>query len=186
MTKRFGVWDDAAHTGEWVALIGQLFLTAAGGWPSVTSGCAVPTATERATNKQTLYTLDFDTTTKEYAEFTVAMPSDWNGGTVTAVFYWTHAATTTNFGVCWGLQGEAYANDETLDLAVGTAQEAVDTGGTTDDLYVSPATAAITIAGTPAANELVQFRVYRAPADAGDNMAVDAKLIGIMLNYTRS
>jgi len=166
--------------------VGQLFLTAAGGWPTVVSGCAITTVSGMATNLQSLYTLDFDTTVKELAEWTVAMPSDWDGGTVTATFYWAHGTAATNFGVCWGLRGRSYANDEALDQAMGTAQESVDTGGTANDLYVTSGTVAITLGGTPAASELVQLRVYRDPLNANDNLAVDAKLIGVMINYVRT
>jgi hypothetical protein len=163
---------------------GQLFLSASGGWPSTTSGCAANAKSELATYKQNVYSLDFDASTEEYAEWTVAMPSDWNAGTITAIFYWTHGATTTNFAVIWGLQGGSYGNDDSIDLAWGTAQEVTDTGGTTNDVYISGSTAAITLANTPAANEFVQLRVYRKAAAAGDTLAVDAKLLGVMVTYT--
>ena len=164
---------------------GQIYLSAAGMWPSTTSGCATNTKTELSTNKVNIYTLDFDTTTQEYAEVTVVMPSDWDAGTITAVFYWTHGATDTNFGVTWELGGRSYANSDALDQAMGTIQEIVDTGGTTGDLYITSATPSITITGATA-SEMVQFRVGRQVADAGDTLAIDAKLIGVMINYTRS
>ena len=44
----------------------------------------------------------------------------------------------------------------------------------------------MTVAGSPGAEELVVFEVYRDPADAGDTMAVDAYLIGVKLHYTTS
>jgi len=113
------------------------------------------------------------------------MPSDWDGGTVTAVFYWTHAATDTNFGVVWGCQGRSYQNDEALDQAFGGAEEVADAGGTTNDLYISSATGAITIAGA-GASELVQFRIYRDPTDGSDTMAIDARLLGVMISFGRS
>jgi len=53
-------------------------------------------------------------------------------------------------------------------------------------MYISAATAAITWAGTPAAGELIILTVARKPGEAGDTLAVDAKLIGIQLTYTRS
>jgi hypothetical protein len=45
-------------------------------------------------------------------------------------------------------------------------------------------TPAITIANTPAASDLVQFRIFRDVAN--DNLAVDAMLIGVMVAYTRA
>ena len=167
------------------ATSGQLFLSAAGMWPSTTNGCAANTQVELGTNDVDVYVLDFDATTQEYAQATLVMPSDWNAGTIMATFYWTHAATTTNFGVVWGCQGRSYANSDALDQALGTAQEIADTGGTTNDLYISSATSAITITGA-AASELVQFRVYREATDGSDTMAIDARLLGVMISFTRT
>ena len=164
---------------------GQIFLSAAGMWPSTTNGCAANTQVELTTNDVDIYVLDFDATSAEYAQATLAMPSDWNASTVTVTFYWTHAATTTNFGVVWGCQARSYANDEALDQAFGTAQEIADTGGTTNDLYISSATSAITITGATA-SELVQFRVYREATDGSDTMAIDARLLGAMITFGRT
>lgn len=164
---------------------GQIFLSAAGMWPSTTSGCALNSKTELSTNKVNLYTLDFDASTIEYAECSVVMPSDWNAGTVTAKFYWMHDSTTTNFKVAWAIQGRSYADTDALDQAMGTAIQTNDTGGTTNALYISPQTAAITITGA-GASELVQFRVYRVATDGtNDTLAIDAKLLGVMINFTR-
>lgn len=153
-------------------------------WPSGTTGAAAPAKTEQSTNKQNFYTIDFDTTTQEYAEATVAMPSDYDGGTVTAVFYWTATGTSTN-NVQWALQGRSYGDLETLDQAWGTAQTVSDAHSSTAlQLQITSATSAITLAGTPAASELVQFRVYRDVAN--DNLAVDAMLIGVMITFSRA
>ena len=148
-----------------------------------TNGAASGTA-ETTTNKVMIKTLDFDATTQEFAQFYVAFPKSWNEGTVTAEFFWSHPSTTTNFGVVWQLAGVALSNDDALDTAFGTEQTATDTGGTTDDLYVSPETSAITIAGTPAAGDMCVFQAARAPSNGSDTMAVDARLHGIKLYYT--
>jgi hypothetical protein len=129
-------------------------------------------------------TLDFDTTTSESAQFMIGMPKKWNESTITFVPYWSHAATTTNFGVAWELSAVAVSNDDTLDVAFGTPQTSVDTGGTTDDLYVGPESSAITVGGTPAEIDMINFRIARAVADGGDTMAIDAKLIGVKVFYT--
>lgn len=139
---------------------------------------------EMATNDVMVDTLDFDPTTDEFAQFSIRMPKSWNEGTVAAVFVWSHAATTTNFAVVWGLQAVAISNDDALDAAFGTAQTVTDTGGTTNDLYESAETAAVTVAGTPAEGDMVIFRVYRDANAGGDNLAVDARLHGVMLFYT--
>lgn len=151
--------------------------------PRTTNGAAIGTV-EMTTNKNMVKTLDFDATTQEFAQFNIRMPKSWNEGTVTFVPVWSHAATVTNFGVVWGLDAVAISDDDTLDVAFGTEQTSADTGGTTNDLYHGPESSAITIAGTPTTNDLVQYRIHRNPAHASDTMAVDARLHGVTVHYT--
>lgn len=152
-------------------------------YPCTTNGAAIGSV-ETSTNKVMLKTLDFDATTAEYAQFAICMPKSWNLGTVSATFVWSHAATATNFGVTWGIQAVALSNDDAADAAFGTAIYIDDTGGTTNDIYMSSTTASVTIAGTPAAKDYVIFQVLRNPADTDDTMAVDARLHGITLYHT--
>lgn len=166
---------------------GQINLTAAGLWPSTTNGAAQNAKVESATNKQNVYVIDFaDGATQLNAEATLVMPSDWDGGTVTATFYWMVNSTSTN-SVVWQCQGRSYGDAETLDQAFGTAVTVTDAGsGTANQVLKSAATAAITLSGTPAASELVQFRVFRDPANGSDNLAATARLLGVMIAYTRT
>ena len=161
----------------------SLWIPAAGMRPSSTGGCATLALVATSANQPDVSSLDFDGVTAEYAQFWVRMPKSWDEGTLTAQFYWSHAATTTNFGVRWGLQGVAMSDDDAIAVAYGTAQEVTDTGGTTNDIYVSPATSALTVAGTPVAGDMVAFRTYRLPTDAADTMAIDARLMGIAIFY---
>jgi hypothetical protein len=155
-------------------------------WPSTTSGAAANTKVEYTTNDQDLYHLDFDQTNQEFAQATVVMPSDWNGGTVTATFYWTATGTSTN-SVVWECQGRSYGDLETIDQSWGTPQEIADAhSATANQVQITSATPAITLAGTPAAGELVQFRVARDPANGSDTLAADARLIGVLITYTRT
>lgn len=139
---------------------------------------------ETTTNKVMIRTLDFDAATIEYAQFQIQMPKGWNEGTVSALFVWSHAATATNFGVVWGVQAVAVSDDDALDVAFGSAVTITDTGGTTNDLYRSSETGAVTIAGTPAENDVVVFQVYRDATNGADTMAIDARLHGVALFYT--
>lgn len=152
--------------------------------PSSTGGCSTLTTIASAANQPDIVTLNFDATTQEYAQFSIAMPKKWNEGTVTFKAYWSHAATTTNFGVVWDLQAVAVSDDDAIAVAYGTAQTSTDTGGTTNDLYVSPESSAITVAGTPAAEDMVFFRLSRVTGNGSDTMAIDARLHGIMLYVT--
>lgn len=147
---------------------------------------AAPGSVEMSTNKNMFETLDFDATTQEFAQFSIRMPKGWNEGTVTFIPVWSHAATATNFGVAWGLAAVAISNDDAGDVAFGTAQTSVDTGGTTNDIYQGPESSAITIAGTPAEGDWVLFQVNRTVSDAGDTMAIDARLHGLVLFITNN
>ena len=175
-----------AVEGAAVRLAGKetIYIPAGAIRPSATGGCAAVTTVATTANQPDLNYLAFDTTTQEYAQFSVAFPKSWDEGTVTAQFFWAHGATVTNFGVVWNLQGVAESNDDPIAAAYGTAQQIADTGGTTNDLYVTSETPAITLAGTPAEGDLTQFRISRVTGDGSDTLGVDAWLLGIKLHFT--
>lgn len=156
-------------------------IMAGGMTPSASGGCAALATIASSANQPDIQTLDFDSTTVEYAQFSIPMPISWNEGTVTFAPIWSHAATTTNFGVVWQLQGVAASNDDPIAVAFGTVQTSTDTGGTTNDIYIGPESSAITLAGTPTAGDVAFFRVARLTTDGNDNMAIDARLHGIVL-----
>lgn len=161
-----------------------IYIAAAAMTPSATGGCAALANIASAANQPDIQTLNFDPTTQEFAQFSFVMPKKWNEGTVTYRAHWSHAATTTNFGVAWEMQGLAVGDDDAIAAAYGTAVAVTDTGGTTNDLYTTAESAAVTLSGSPAAEDMVFFRVARAPANGSDNMAIDARLHGITLYVT--
>jgi len=140
---------------------------------------------EFGTNDVDLYLADFDAATDEFMQWTVVMPSDYDGGTVTAVFYWAANSASTE-DVVWGLQGRSYGDSDAIDQAWGNAQTVQDANNAANDVNISAATAAITLAGTPAASEVVQFRAYRDADAVADDLAADARLIAIRVTFTRS
>jgi hypothetical protein len=158
----------------------EIFIPAYQMWPSTTNGSSAITKTEYTTNDQDLQSLDFDQTTQEHAQFTLVMPDDWNAGTITFKAWWTAAAGSAAQTVEWNLQARAYANDDAIDAAWGTAIEVSDALIATGDIHVTSESAELTIANTPSAGELVQFRVYR---DIADTLAADARLLGIKIYY---
>jgi len=155
------------------------------GWkPTLTNGCTASDQIEMGTNKNVYDYLAFDPATIQYAYANFLLPYEYSGGAVYAKFAWTHPATTTNFGVSWGLQGVCIADSTILDVAQGTAVYANDTGGNTSYLYVSPMSGAITLGGTPEAGKLCQLRAQRYSTDAtNDTLAVNAYLLGVMIYY---
>lgn len=146
-----------------------------------TNGAASGSA-ESTTNKVMQLSLDFDQTTQEFAQFTIAFPKSWDESTVTAEFFWTAASGTGD--VVWGMQGIAISNDDAIDTAFGTAVEVTDTLIATGDMHRTSATGAITIGGTPADGDVCFFQIYRDPADGADTLSADAKLLGIKLFFT--
>jgi hypothetical protein len=165
----------------------QFILLGAAMWASATSGASNSGAVEMTTNKNNHSFMDFsDSGGKLYAEIVFPMPADYNGGTITAVFHWTANSTSTN-SVVWGIQGVSRADDDALDVAFGTAQEVSDANkATAYDLNVTSATPAITLSGTPVAGEVVNWRIYRDSANGSDTLAATARLIAVVINYTRS
>ena len=173
------------ENGTRVATVGkQAVPIPSGAMYAATTNGAASGSTETSTNAVMIKTWDFDASTDEYVQFQIPMPKSWNESTITAKFYWSHASTTTNFGVAWGIQAISFGDSDAIDASWGTGVVATDTGGTTDDMFVTSETSAVTIAGTPAEEDIVIFRVYRDVSDAGDTMAIDARLHGVTLYFT--
>lgn len=158
----------------------NVFVSASAMIPRVTNGAAV-NSSETTTNDVNYDTLDFDPTTSEGAQFWLTLPNNWNAGTVTFTPFWTAdgGAGTAIFT----LAGRSFANDDALDTAFGTLQSSTDTLIAAGDMHIGPASAAITIAGTPANGVPVCFQVTR---DVADTLNADARLIGIQISYTAS
>lgn len=136
---------------------------------------------ELSSNKVMVVGLGFDTSADEFAQFDVCFPKSWNESTVTARFHWTAASGSGT--VAWAIQGLARSDDDALDTAFGTAQQATaDTLIAANDEHVTATTSAITIGGTPAEADRVIFQVFRDVSE--DNLGVDAVLLGVELFFT--
>lgn len=129
-------------------------------------------------------TLDFDSTADEFAGFYWRFPKRWDGGTVTISLMWAHPATTVNFGVTWLVGASSNGDNEALGGTSPGSAFLIDTGGTTDRLYITAKSSALTVGGSPAAEDLGLFYVKREPGDASDTLAVDAKLVGATIYWT--
>ena len=161
-----------------------IWIPAAAITPTASNGCATRTQVETTAGRPDMDVLDFDASADEHAQFSVAFPKSWNLGTVTFQVFWTSTATDTD-GVAWGLQGVACSNDGTIDVAYGTAVVVTDDNiSAAEDCLVTAESGAVTIAGTPADDDLCFFRIFRDVSDANDDMAEDARLIGIKLFFT--
>tara|TARA_R100000655_G_scaffold55817_4_gene93927 strand:+ start:922 stop:2610 length:1689 start_codon:yes stop_codon:yes gene_type:complete len=171
-------WATAKQAGK-----ETIWIPAAAMYPNTTAGCSALTQVELS-NGPELKCLDFDDGSDEHAQFTVAFPKSWNLGTVTFRAYWCSSATDTD-GVSWGLQACAMNDNETTNLAFGTAVVVDDANqGAANELCVTAESGAITIAGTPADEDLTFFQVFRDVSDANDTATEDARLLGIKLFFT--
>lgn len=164
----------------------SFFIPAAAFKPRITSGCAALTYSSGASNQPDVYYLAFDGAAAEYAGALVQMPVDWNGSTITAKFCWRRASGTGAANVVWGLRGLSVADAESPAANFGTGATVTDAASTTTaNFNNSGETGACTLAGTPAAGELVFLEVYRDGASGSDTLdSVDAWLSGVTIFYT--
>jgi len=161
-----------------------MWIPAAAMRPTVSNGCASITSVETTAGRPDLIVLDFDDAADEHAQFQVAMPQRWDLGTVTFQGWHTTTATDTD-GVAWGLQGVSCSDGATIDVAYGTPVVVTDAyQSTAEDMYITAVSSAVTIANTPADDDILFFRVFRDVSDAADTAVEDARLIGIKLFFT--
>ena len=132
--------------------------------PTASNGCSALQTVETTSGRPDMNVLDFDKDSDEFAQFSVAFPKSWNAGTVTYQFFWSGIAATT--GVELTLAGVAFADNDSIDTAYGTAVAVADAAqGAVEELLVSAESGAVTIAGSPGANELAYFRIGRDVSD---------------------
>jgi len=146
--------------------------------PAITNGPSSNTS-ETAGNFIGYDTLDFDQTTEESATVLVRTPPAWVGSTFTVAALWT--ADSGSGGVVWKFSARMLANDDPIDSALGTEQASTDTLLAAGDVHESPTTSSITPSGTAAASRLMALKIARWPANAGDTLAADARLIGLRI-----
>jgi hypothetical protein len=163
----------------------QIQIRASAMTPRQSSG-ASPGSFVTGSNLRNYDTMDFPDVSQTFADFFLVLPSDYDGGTITAKFLWTANSTSTN-AVVLGIAAVAITDDETLDAGTGTSQQVTDANKSTAyDLNITADTPALTIAGTPAANKLAFFTIFRNPGDASDTLAATVRLLGVVITYTRA
>ena len=159
-----------------------IYVPASAMYPNTTNGCSTLTQVELS-NGPEIKVLDFDPSSDENAQFTVAFPKSWNEGTITFQAFFTVTGTNTGT-VAWGLSGVAIADDGSCNTAFGTnvVATAKAHSGTSNDLNVTAESGAVTIAGSPSTDEFVFFQVMRDVSE--DDQSGDARLLGIKIFFT--
>jgi hypothetical protein len=161
-----------------------IYVPASAMYPTTTAGCAALAQVEGTAGRPELKCLDFDPSSDENAQFTVAFPKSWNAGTITFRAFFT--VTGTNAGtVSWSLSGGSTADNGVIDTAFGTAvaPTAKAHSGTSNDIDVTAASGAVTIAN--AADDTMTFFNIERDVSA-DSQTGDARLLGIQIFYTTS
>ena len=160
-----------------------IWIPAAAMYAATTNGADAEQVETTATRPD-MKVFDFDASTKQYTQFTIAMPKSWNEGTLTYQVYW--APSTTNTGNCiFGLQAVACGDSDTIDVAYGTAIEVTDAGiGTVEDQQITSESSAMTVAGSPAAGEQTYFQLYRDAADGSDTLTGESRVLVVKVFYT--
>ena len=159
----------------------EVYIPAGAMYGTTTDGAAYASR-ELATNDIMVSSFNFDTTTAEKAQFNWATPANWDAGTIRFKLYWTTTGGGSAETIDFDLAGVAFANDDAMDSAVGTAANVSDTWIADDDLHVTSYSSAITIAGSPVAGELVVFQLSRDVAT--DTLGVDAEVLGVLIEYS--
>lgn len=177
-----GAWRSGTGTSP----IGphQVIVWASSMRPSLSGGCNALAAITTAANQPDIYSLDFAKSVDSYAQFMMPFPKSWNAGTITAQFIWTNLVGTGN--VVWAIQGASITDLNSIATAYGTAQTVLDTAvaAASNVYYLSAATAAVTLAGTPTKMDGIFWRVYRNGSNVSDTLNVAAKLLGVIITMT--
>jgi len=165
-----------------IAGLETIFVPAQAMFGTTTNG-ADAQAVETTATRPEMKVLDFDPSTIEYAQFSVAMPKSWDEGVITFQAFWAPSNTDTGNALI-GLQGVSVANDATSDVTFDAAIDVTDAGGgALEDVLVSSVSANVTVKAA-AADTYTYFQVARNASAGGDTFTGDVRLLGIKLFYT--
>lgn len=166
------------------------FIPAAAMRPTATNGCANLAVVETTAGRPDIGFLAFDGgATEEHAQFSFVFPASWDESTISYRAIWSTTNTSTNT-VSWGLQAVAITDGDPIDVAFGTAIGISDAAQTAaNDILRTDESAALTVAGSPVAGDMVYFDIFRdtdasLAGSTGDDMTQDARLLGVELYYT--
>jgi len=124
----------------------------------------------------------FDPLITGFTQFNFPL-NDYNLGPMRTKFYWTATGFTAG-NVVWGLQCRGLGDSELLNSGFAGGVEVIDSsfaGGT--GIYISTG-ATFTPSGNLAVEDMYYFRAYRNASSASDTLPMNARLLGIAIQYT--
>lgn len=158
----------------------NIWIDAASMTPRVTNGAGGATE-EYATNDIMMDYFLFDYATEEGVQFKINLPDEWDLGNIKAKFYWdVVTGGTVGHTLSWGIKAGALSNDNAIDAALGSEVTVSDTILAVGDLHVTAATAAVTVGGSPALEDMIVFQVVR---KVSGTSVTDVKLLGVSIQY---
>lgn len=162
------------------------YIPAAAMQPAVTSGASALQLVEGTSGQPNAQVRDFDPSSAESVQFQFAFPNRWNKGTITFQAYDTIAGGQTGGldGRVWGLSAVAISADEAWDTAFGTQVVVTIDDSTVDAVQISSESGVVTVAGSPADDDMVFFELERVVGNGSDDMDIDARLLGIRIFWT--
>ena len=170
--------------GNAVKTVGKetIYVPATAMYPATTNGCAALTQVEITADRPELKCLDFDPSSDENAQFSVAFPKAWNAGTITFRAFFTVSGTNTGT-VKWELSGVSQSDTGVIASAfpTGIGPAAKAHTGDSGDINITAESGEVTITGA-GDDEMVFFQIQRDTDD--DNQTGDARLLGIQIFYT--
>ena len=154
--------------------------------PGTTAGAEAVT-NEFATNDITLDVMAFDgSAANEHAYWNLSMPDSWDRSTIKAKVYWMPGAGTASAAddVEFEISAGSLSNDDVVDhdFSAGVVSIA-DAVIATTDIHITAASAAITVQGSPALEDWIQFKLTRDYDHGGTSMTEDAWVFGVMIQY---
>jgi hypothetical protein len=160
----------------------KLYIPAMLGRPMLTGGCSSYTLFETASNAKTYGSLDFDKDTDEHAQFDIALPLDYTAASAVIIkLLWTASAGTANQKVYWNVYMATFADDSAMGINLSIGGNVNDTLLALEDLHIC-SLSALTLTAAQAGN-LLTIYVNRDADNGSDNLAGDARLLGIIVDY---
>jgi len=154
-------------------------------YATTTTGCSALTQVEQTALRPELKVLDFAADADDHAQFSIAMPKNWNEGVIQFQSFWTVTGTDTGL-VAWGLTAQSVVNSGVTNTGFSalTTNTPLAHSGTSNDLMVSAASGNVTVLNA-AADSVTYFMIARDySAEAADRQTGVARLIGIKILYT--
>ncbi len=141
--------------------------------PDATSPCASLAVVAMGSGMPDVQMMAFDSATNEAAQTQLILPPEWPGKSFQVRIYWSHPLATS-WGVAWEVQAYSCTNDDPMAVAFVGGVIATDTGGTTNDLYVSASNVVTIEADNTMPGDLVFIKLIRRTDLADDTLNADA------------